>query len=874
LIGKTLGPFRITEKLGEGGMGEVYKARDTRLDRTVAIKVLPAAVANDADLRSRFEREARSISALNHPNICTLYEYDSSEGNDFLVLEYIEGETLASRLDRGALKLDEALRIAVQIADALDAAHRRGITHRDLKPGNIMLTKAGAKLLDFGLAKFRAEVSLSKQEFLSARTLTVTTKGTILGTIQYMAPEQLEGKDVDARSDIFALGLVIYEMVTGRKAFEGKSQASLIAAILERDPAPMTERQPLTPPSLERVVRACLAKDPDERWQSAADIRRELAWLHESGTVSAIPSVRRVPKWERVVWGGAVLLLLAALIASVFLRKSPSPELPQVSFEIPLPPQTTLTSLSISPDGRRIVFSATGADGQSHLWLRPLDTDTSAPIPGTEGAIFPFWSPDSRFIAFFAQGKLKKMEPPSGVPLVICDAANGRGGAWNPDDVILLAPEGRTALYRVPASGGVPAKVTTLDDPTGEHELSHRFPQFLPDGDNFLFYMFDNLDVSKNGVYTASLKSGIQRSVIDADTEAYGLPGLIITIREGTLLARHFDESRLKAEGESIPLAKNVGWVGVENRGAFSVSNSGILIYHNNILRKNQFSWVDRSGKVLELLGSPGVYRDPVLSPDGNQLALEVTNTDNGITDIWIWNLSGGASTLVTTGPDSYFYPVWSPSGETLIFKSGRNLYQQSVTGGEKQSLYSGAGSRNLGNPSFSPDGQTIVFDNWDPKSNYDIFALPLTGDRKLSTLVKEQGDQNNAQVSPDGQWLVYVSNESGRSEIYVQGMGRQKGKYQISVAGGSSPHWSPNGKELYFINAEGMLMTVSVQTAQTWKSAPPIHLFKLRQETGTLSNYIPAPDGRRFLLTTPLPETTPLPIKVILNWTARFKNK
>jgi len=355
LIGKTLGPFRITEKLGEGGTGEVYKARDTRLDRTVAIKVLPAAVANDADLRSRFEREARSISALNHPNICTLYEYDSSEGNDFLVLEYIEGETLASRLDRGALKLEEALRIAVQIADALDAAHRRGITHRDLKPGNIMLTKAGAKLLDFGLAKFRAEVSLSKGEFLPARTLTVTTQGTILGTLQYMAPEQLEGKDVDARSDIFALGLVIYEMVTGRKAFDGKSEASLIAAILERDPAPMTERQPLTPPSLERVVRACLAKDPDERWQSAADIRRELDWLHEAGTATAIPSVRRVSKRERVVWGGAVFLLLAALIASVFLRKSP--ELPQVSFEIPLPPQTTLTSLSISPDGRRFLLT-------------------------------------------------------------------------------------------------------------------------------------------------------------------------------------------------------------------------------------------------------------------------------------------------------------------------------------------------------------------------------------------------------------------------------------------------------------------------------------------------------------------------------------
>ena len=872
MIGKALGPFRITEKLGEGGMGEVYKARDTRLDRTVAIKVLPAAVANDADLRSRFEREARSISALNHPNICTLYEYDSSEGNDFLVLEYIEGETLASRLNRGALKLDEALRIAVQIADALDAAHRRGIIHRDLKPGNIMLTKAGAKLLDFGLAKFRAEVSLSEEGFVPERTLTVTTKGTILGTIQYMAPEQLEGKDVDARSDIFALGLVIYEMVTGRKAFEGKSQASLIAAILERDPAPMTERQPLTPPSLERVVRACLAKDPDERWQSAADIRRELTWMHDAGAVSAIPSIPRVRKWERLAWGGAILFLLAALIASLFLRKSP--ELPQVSFDIPVPPQTTLTSLSISPDGRRIVFAATGVDGRSQLWLRPLDGDISVPIPGTEGATFPFWSPDSRFVAFFAQGKLKKMEPPGGVPLIICDAANGRGGAWNADDVILFAPEGRSPLYRVPASGGVPAKVTTLGDPTGEHELSHRFPQFLSDGDSFLFYMIDNLDLSKRGVYTASLKSGIQRSVIDADTEACGLPDSIITIREGTLIARRFNESRKEPSGDPIPLAKNVRNISVDGHGAFSVSKNGVLAYRNTVFINRQLSWVDRSGKQLELIGQPGNYESSALSPRGDRLALQIKNTETGIDDIWIWDLSGGASARLTTGQSSSLYPAWSPTGETLIFRSGRDLYQQSVTGGEKKSLYSGYGSGNLTRPSFSPDGRTIVFHNWDSRSGWDIYALPLTGDRKLSTLVKEQGDQSSAYVSPDGQWLVYTSNESGRPEIYVQAMGQQRGKYQISVAGGSSPRWSSSGKELYFINPEGMLMAVSVQAAQAWKSAPPVSLFKLRQESGVISNYLPAPDGRRFLLTTPLPETTPLPIKVILNWTARLKNK
>jgi eukaryotic-like serine/threonine-protein kinase len=872
LIGKTLGRFRITEKLGAGGMGEVYKARDTRLDRTVAIKVLPAAVAKDPGLRTRFEREARSISSLNHPNICTLYEFDSSEGNDFLVLEYIEGETLASRLDKGALKLEDALRIAVQIADALEAAHRHGIIHRDLKPGNIMLTKSGAKLLDFGLAKFRAEVTPAKEEFLPARTLTVTTKGTILGTLQYMAPEQLEAKDVDARTDIFALGLVIYEMVTGRRAFEGKSQASLIAAILERDPPPMTDRQPLTPPSLERVVRACLAKDPDERWQSAADVKRELAWLHEAGSTSAVPSARRVAKGERWAWGGAVFLLLAALVATLFLRRPA--ELPQVSFDIPMPPQTTLTSLRISPDGRRIVFAATGVDGRSQLWLRPLDADASTPIPGTEGAAFPFWSPDSRFIAFFAQGKLKKMELPAGVPLVICDAPNGRGGAWNADDVILFTPEALTALYRVPASGGVPAKVTTLDYPAGQQEQSHRFPHFLPDGNNFLFYNIDNLDGSRSGIHAASLKSGIQRSVMASTTEACALSGFIITVQEGTLLARSFADLHLQPGGTPIPLAKNFEYLSVQAQGPFSLSKNGVLIYKNTMYIKGQLSWVDRSGKQLDLIGQPGIYGSPALSPRGDRLALQITNPDTGIADIWIWDLSGGASARLTAGQGDSLYPSWAPSGETLVFKSGRDLYQQSVAGGEKQALSSGYGSVNLNGPSFSPDGGTIVFGNYDSRSGFDIYSLLLSGDRKLSTLVKERGDQGNAQISPDGQWLVYESDESGRTEVYIQGMDRQRGKYQISVAGGSSPHWSSNGKELYFVTPEGMLMAVPVQAAQTWRSGTPLPLFKLRQETGVISAYLPGPDGRRFLLTTPLPETTPPPIKVILNWTARLKSR
>jgi Tol biopolymer transport system component len=617
---------------------------------------------------------------------------------------------------------------------------------------------------------------------------------------------------------------------------------------------------------LERIVRACLAKDPDERWQSAADMKRELAWVHEAGEKSEIPSARRVPKWERWAWGGAVFLLLAALAVALLPRRAR--EAPQIRFDIPVPSQTTLTSLAVSPDGRRIVCAATGVDGRSQLWMRSLDADEFVLIPATEEARFPFWSADSRYIAFFAQGKLKKMEPSVGVPINVCDAPNGRGGAWNADDMILFSPEGWSALFRVPASGGVPVQITALDDPT----CSHRFPQFLSDGNNFLFYALNNPDPSKTGIYTASLRSGTKRRVMDATTEAYGLPGHLITVQEGTLIARGFDESSQTPRGPSIPLAKIARSFSVDGRGAFSSSKNGVLVCQNPILVKSQLSWVDRSGAQIELIGPPGVYEGPALSLKGDRLALAIENADSGIADIWIWDLSGGSRARLTTGLGSAS-PAWSPSGENLIFVSGRDIFQQAATGGEKKSLYYEIGNGIIGHPRYSADGRSIIFDKWVPTGNIiDLYALRLVGDLNPYPLVEERGNQIKGQISPNGKWLVYESNESGKSEVYVQGIGEQRGKYDISPSGGSSPRWSSDGRELYFISPEGRLMAVAVQAVETWKSGPPAPLFELRTESGAIADYLPAPDGRRFLLSAPLPEASPPSIKVVVNWTAGLK--
>ncbi|MGH9363953.1 MAG: protein kinase domain-containing protein, partial [Thermoanaerobaculia bacterium] len=538
--GFRLGPYEVLAPLGAGGMGEVYKAKDTRLERTVAIKVLPAHLSSSEEMRQRFEREARAISQLSHPHICALYDVGSHEGTEYLVMEYLEGETLATRLAKGSLPLDQTLSCGIQIADALDKAHRQGIVHRDLKPGNVMLTKSGVKLLDFGLAKLRqaeSEPVASRLSALGTEGTPLTAEGTLLGTLQYMAPEQLEAKEADARTDIFAFGATLYEMATGRKAFSGTSQASLISAIMTAEPALISTIQPMTPPALDRMVKTCLAKDPDERWQNAHDLMRELRWIAELGSQAGVPGpvVARRKSRERFSWGLTAVTLLVALAAVAaavrYAHRAAMLARPMRSSMV-LPEKSALRAAAISPDGTRVVFVARDSSGRNLLWIRPLDSLAVQPLPGTENPSFPFWSPDSRFIGFFADGKLKKIDASGGPPQTLCDAPVNRGGTWNREGVILFAPVSDGPIYRVSASGGLPTPVTRLDPSRGE--TSHRWPFFLPDGQHFLYLVASfGGPKEKTGIYVGSLDSKEEKFLLPANSSvAYAPPGYLLFFRE------------------------------------------------------------------------------------------------------------------------------------------------------------------------------------------------------------------------------------------------------------------------------------------------------------------------------------------------------
>ena len=615
--GTKLGPYEIQSPLGAGGMGEVYKARDTRLDRTVAIKVLREHVASDPDLKQRFEREARTVAALNHPHICTLHDIGQQDGTDFLVMEYLEGETLAQRLTKGTLPLEQALRYAIEIVDALDKAHRKGITHRDLKPGNIMVTKAGTKLLDFGLAKLKPAGAAPGVSALPTQSAGLTAEGSILGTLQYIAPEQLEGKDADARTDIFAFGATVYEMVTGRKAFEGKSQASLIGAILEREPTAISSLQPMSPPGLDRVVKKCLAKDPDGRWQTASDLHDELKWVAEGGSQAglAVPAAVPTRVQSRLAWGVAAgtTVLLAMALAVLYLNRAPV-QTTTVRFPV-LTEGGVECGFALSPDGRQLAF----ADG-GQLWIRPLDSLESRALPGTEEASFPFWSPDSRSLGFFTFTELRTIDPTGGPPQTVCAVPLGFGGTWNQDDVIVFGRRGG-GLLRVPAAGGEPTPVTALDDT--RQETAHWWPQFLPDGEHLLFLATG--EAEQDGIYVGSLESGVTPSLVLRTTlrARYAAPGYILFGRGESLMAQPFDVERLALTGDPVRVVDGVQSLPRVRWFGFSASHQGELAYvGGGEGAASQLRWLDRSGADLGTVGAPGEYRDPVLSPDETKVAV------------------------------------------------------------------------------------------------------------------------------------------------------------------------------------------------------------------------------------------------------------
>jgi Tol biopolymer transport system component len=884
--GTRLGPYEILSPLGEGGMGEVYLAKDTRLDRTVAIKVLPSHLSQNPELRQRFEREAKTVSQLSHPHICALYDVGREGETEYLVMELLEGETLADRLSKGPLPLEQTLRYGIQISDALDKAHRSGIVHRDLKPGNVMLTKSGVKLLDFGLAKAMAPASgvLSGLSMLptSPQGANLTQEGTILGTFQYMAPEQLEGKEADARTDIFAFGAVLYEMATARKAFEGKSQASLISAIMGSEPPPISTWQPMSPPALDRVVKTCIAKDPEERWQSAHDIGSELSWIASAGSQAGVaaPVVARRKSRERIAWAGfAAAAVAAALLAIGYLRRAPGTAT-AIRAELPLPQGMFLADVAISPDGRKVAFTVAKPGAPPDLWVRSLDASESHPVPGADGANFPFWSPDSRFVAFFAGGKLKKVDPSSGTILTICDAERGVGGSWNGDGTIVFAPTPTGALYRVPASGGQPVAVTKLDP--ARHETAHRYPRFLPDGRHFL-YMAANLagppDDPANAVRVGSLDGKVDRSLVHILSNASYVAGQLLYVRDSTLLAQPFDARRLELKGDPVPIAPQLSPSNWQNYSIYSASES-LLVHAHTYAVPSQLLWLDRSGKPVGTLGEPGLYLAPRISPDGRKVAVDVQDLAKNISEILIYDVATGASSKLAFGGWYDNWPVWSPSGDRIIFGSDRkargvrwDLWTKALDGSSEE-LFAESPDQRFPED-WSRDGRYISFNTIPAQGKRGIELWFLnTADRRAVPVSKEGLTQGGSRFSPDGRWMAYHSDESGRLEVYVRAFPGPGGKWQVSTAGGVWPRWRRDGRELFYLGPDNRIMAVSVNLDSALHASPPVVLFAVHPSQNSYSTaFDVSADGQRFLVNSVSADQGSPPLSLVIQWKALLEN-
>ena len=886
--GSRLGPYEILSPLGAGGMGEVYRARDTRLERTVAVKVLPSDTAASPEARQRFEREAKTISQLSHSHICALYDVGRENDVEYLVMEYLEGETLLSRLARGPLPIESTLRYGIEIADALDRAHRQGIVHRDLKPANVMLTKSGTKLLDFGLAKAIAPAVPPSSLTALPTQQGLTEAGTILGTFQYMAPEQLEGKDADARTDIFAFGALLYEMATGKKAFSASSQASLITAIMSSEPPAISSAQPMSPAALDRVVKSCLAKDPEDRWQSAGDLKRELRWIGEGGSQAgaAAPAIaRRTGRGrERLAWVLATLALLAAAASVVRSRQR------TVGFDKPMRSsleisgKSALRSIALSPDGTRLVFVARDASGRNLLWLRPMDSLTAQALPETENPAFPFWSPDGRSIAFFADGKLKRIEVAGGPTQTLCDAPVGRGGSWSREGVIVFSPVTDGPIYRVSASGGPATPVTRLDPKRGES--SHRWPFFLPDGRHFLYLIASfgsGEEKARMGIYAGALDSKDETFVAAAkSTLAYVAPGYLLFLRERHLVAQPFDPRALRTEGDPLPVAENVQFFPQTAGALLTVSENGLLVYETEAASVvSKLLWLDRGGREVGSIAAEGDLANPRISPDGSRIGLDVTDHQTGNTDVWIYRSSGGVGTRVTSNPAIDGSPIWSPDGGRIVFMSLRKghpdlyLIDSNATGSEEEILHS---ERTKYPTDWSPDGRLILYRAVDATSNFELWTLPAEGERKPSPFMKPGFGVSNAQFSPDGRWVAYASNESGKWEIAVSPFPGPGGSWKVSSAGGSEPRWRRDGKELFYLAPDGKLMAVEVKIGPSFEAGTAAPLFQIRRRQPVSSvdlfSYDVAADGQRFLVNADTGESTSAPLTAIINWTAGLKTR
>ena len=888
LPGRRLGPHEILSAIGAGGMGEVYRARDTRLDRIVAIKVLPTHLADRSELRERFEREARTIASLNHPHICTLFDIGQQDGIDYLVMEYLEGETLAQRLLKGPLPLEQVLQFAIEIADALDKAHRKGITHRDLKPGNIMITKSGTKLLDFGLAKLKQEATPANVPLSELPTANdpLTAEGSIVGTMQYMAPEQLEGKEVDARTDIFAFGAVVYEMATGKRAFEGKTQASLIAKILETDPVPMAALQPMTPPALDRVVKRCLAKDPENRWQTARDLEVELKWIAEGGsqvTLASTAAARGIRALGRraLIFGLGVLLLVAVIASLAAWNLKPSPPQPVSRLVVNLPPGQQLAGLdngpavALSPDGTRLAYVARQS-GTQQLYLRAMDSPEARLIPGTEGAVSPFFSPDGQWVGFFAGGKLMKVSVSGGAALTLGDAAFPRGVSWSSHGMIGFVPTNVSVLRQMSDAGGAPESLTRLE----KGEVSHRWPEFLPGGKAVLFVAGSSaINWNNAKVVVQSVGTRERVDLVQGGTQPqYSPSGHLVYAQGGNLMAVPFDPQRLAVSGTAAPVVEGVLQSAFSGATQYSISATGTLVYVSGGLQsvQSKLVWVNRNGAEQPVAAPAHAYMFPRLAPDGRRVAVGITEQG---TQNWLYDLSRDTLTRLTFEGKANLGPIWTPDGKRVAFNSDKegppNLFWQLADGsGGLERLTTSQFAQTPS--SWSPDGQLLAFIEINPTTGVDVMVLRL-GDRKVQPFLQTPFNETSPRFSPDGRWLAYISDESGRFEIYAQPYPGPGGKWQISTEGGSEPLWNPNGRELFYRSGD-KIMAVEIITQPSFSAGKSKVLFggSYQPTPATLTNYDVSPDGQRFLMLKPSEQAqaAPTQINVVLNWFEELKHK